>query len=64
MDERYAFILVAGVIATHCIVVLVGVGFCFVHPDLEARCNDMRGQLLEALTAALAAALAFGGGRR
>jgi hypothetical protein len=61
---RWSFVLVAAVIGTHCIIVLAGVAFCFVHTEVELipRCNDLRGQLVEMLAAALAAALAFAGG--
>jgi hypothetical protein len=71
MDEKppfdtvkAAFFLVAGVIAVHCIVVLAGVAFCWTHAvdAPSSRCDDLRGQLAEMLTAALAAALAFVGG--
>ena len=61
---RWSFFLVAAVIATHCVVVLAGVAFCWVHTehDMTPRCSDLRGQLVETLAAALAAALAFAGG--
>lgn len=58
---RAAFFLVAAVIAVHCLVVMYGMVFCGAHPD-ASRCADLRGQLNELLTAALAAALAFAGG--
>jgi hypothetical protein len=61
---RWSFFLIAGVIATHCLVVLSGVAFCWIHSGVEheGRCSGLRGQLAEALTAALAAAMAFAGG--
>ena len=58
---RAAFFLVAAVIGVHCAVVLYGVVFCGFTPE-AARCADLRGQLTELLTGALAAALAFAGG--
>jgi hypothetical protein len=58
---RAAFFLVAGVIAVHCTVILVGVVFCALQTE-GARCGELRGMLGELLTAALAAALAFAGG--
>jgi len=61
---RASFMLVAVVIGTHCVIVLGGVVFCWINVELVAsgRCGDLRGQLLETLAAALAAALAFAGG--
>jgi hypothetical protein len=63
---KWSFFLVAFVIATHCIIVMAGVAFCWVHTEeaLTSRCSDLRGQLIEMLAAALAAALAFAGGYR
>lgn len=58
---KAAFFLVAGVIVVHCVVVLGGMVFCAMY-DSPTRCGDIRGQLNELLTAALAAALAFAGG--
>ena len=58
---KAAFFLVAFVIMVHCVVVLFGMVFCGFHPDAQ-RCADLRGQLTELLTGALAAALAFAGG--
>jgi hypothetical protein len=61
---KWSFLLVAGVISVHCLVVLSGVAFCWLHPEAEhmERCSRLGSQLLEMLTAALAAALAFAGG--
>jgi hypothetical protein len=60
---KAAFLLVAMVIAVHCLVVMGGVVFCGFHPE-AARCADLRAMLGELLTGALAAALAFAGGMR
>lgn len=61
---RAAFYLIAGVIAVHCLVVLITLVFCWTHPEQEAtlRCGSMRDQLTQLLAAALAAALALAGG--
>lgn len=61
---RACFWLVAGVIAVHCLVTLLGVAFCWIHPEAEhmERCSRLGSQLLETLAAALASALAFAGG--
>jgi len=58
---RAAFYLVAGVICVHCFAVLYGMVICGFNTD-AGRCADLRGQMTELLTAALAAALAFAGG--
>jgi hypothetical protein len=59
---KASFFLVAGVIAVHCAIVLAGVVFCWTH-ESSARCDDLRGNLIELLAAALAAALAFAGAK-
>jgi hypothetical protein len=63
---KASFYLIAGVIGVHCVVVLAGVAFCWIHPEQEhlERCSGLRGQLIETLAAAMAAALAFAGGFR
>lgn len=61
-----AFYLVAAVLAVYLIVVLMGVGFCMWHGDaiIEGKYKcDADSKLGELLAAALAAALAFAGGR-
>jgi hypothetical protein len=62
---KASFYLVAGVIGVHCAVVLTMVAFCWANsdPTQPGRCADLRGQLAELLTAALASALAFSAGR-
>jgi hypothetical protein len=59
--NRAAFLLIAGVIAVECIVVLSGVGFCIVEAQTLVAHNrtcDPEGRLTELMSAALAAALA------
>jgi hypothetical protein len=60
---KASFLLVAGVIGVHCVVVLAGLVFCWLNPDATSRCDNLRSQLTELLAGALAAALAFAGGR-
>jgi hypothetical protein len=64
---RASFLLIAGIIGVHCLVVLVGVGVCAVRILTTApgafEC-DPKGRLGELLEAALATALAFAGGMR
>ena len=56
---KASFFLVAFVIFVHCVVVLAGVAFCWVHveQELTTRCSDLRGQLIEMLAAARPGAL-------
>ena len=64
---RAAFYLVAGVIATYCLIVLMAMVHCWLiwHGDpshlIEGTC-DVKGRFFDLLGAALAAALAFAGG--
>lgn len=61
---RASFLLIAAIIAVHCVAVLVGVGLCgwrMVTMPAPLEC-DAKGRLGELLSAALAAALAFAGG--
>lgn len=62
---RAAFLLVAGVIAVHCIMVLVGGVMCFMHAEQIITGKDIdcdpNSRLMGLLAAALAAALAFAG---
>lgn len=60
---KWSFVLVAFVICTHCMIVIMGMVFCWIYPEQTARCENLRGQLIELLAGALAAALAFAGAR-
>ena len=73
MDERppfdpvrACFLLVAAVIAVHCLVVLAGAAMCIVEwrdmPLVEGKRCDPSNRLGDLLAGALAAALAFAGG--
>jgi hypothetical protein len=59
---RASFFLVAGVISVHLIVVTLGTMVCLFRMNAVGDC-DPTGRLGEILAAALAAALAFAGGR-
>lgn len=63
---KASFYLIAGIIAVHCLVVLLGAGMCLyfaktVITNVDIVC-DPKSRLSELLSAALAAALAFAGG--
>jgi hypothetical protein len=63
---RAAFFLVAGVIATYCVLCIAAMVHCWVNYELVAKLSeggcDMRGRFFDLLSAALSAALAFAGG--
>jgi hypothetical protein len=63
--SRASFTLIAAIIGVHCVVVLAGAGLCVwqVTSGAAADC-DSRGRLGDLLAGALAAALAFSGGRK
>src|SRR4029077_15893442 len=65
---RACFWLIAGVLIVHCIVALVGLGWCVWQSDAiiagKLSCDKVGDHLNALLAAALAAALAFAGVRR
>lgn len=65
-NVRAAFYLVAGVIATYCVLVLMATIHCWLNYEIIAKLGegscDTKGRFFDLLSAALAAALAFAGG--
>ena len=63
---RAAFFLVAGVIATYCVLVLLATIHCWLNYEAITRLGeggcDTKGRFFDLLSAALSAALAFAGG--
>lgn len=63
---RAGFYLVAGVIATYCVLSLAAMLHCWLNYETVARLSeggcDTRGRFFDLLSAALSAALAFAGG--
>lgn len=63
---KASFWLIAGILAVHCIVVLVGVGYCVYWGEHivtgHYKCDNINASLSELLTNALAAGLAFSAG--
>ena len=73
MDDRppfdpikACFYLIAAILGVHCVIAVVGVGFCVYWGDAitsgRFKCENVGASLTELLSAALAAALAFAGG--